>query len=139
VTPAHLNWGEAEVKDSKLAVKLEGEIPTGWKQSFETTVRLLGGGEWGKVQLKKRSVQVNKVSAGSEEKLRHFLESVVEQANADHPPKEQQKTDEPEREKAADDDDGGPDAEMTERFRSFAQPDGESEQQDSGEPGGGDR
>jgi hypothetical protein len=135
VTAAHLNWAEAEVKDSTLVVGLEGEIPTGWKQSFETTVRLLGAGGWGKVQLKKRTVQVSKVSAGSEERLRHFLESVVEQANADHPPKEE-KADAPDNEKAADDDAGGPDAEMTERFRSFAQPDGESEQQHAGEPGG---
>jgi hypothetical protein len=136
VTPAHLNWAEAEVKDSKLVVGLEGEIPTGWKQSFETTVKLLGGGEWGKVQIKKQAVQVSKVAPGSEEKLRHFLESVVEQANADHPPKEAEKTDEPDKEKAADDDDDSPDAGMTERFRSFAQPGGESQQQDAGEPSG---
>lgn len=136
MTAAHLNWAEAEVKESKLVVGLEGAIPKGWKQSFETTVRLLGGGEWGKVQVKKRTVQVNKVSAGSEEKLRHFLESVIEQANADHPPKEDEKADEPDRGKAADEDDGGPAAQMTERFRAFAQPGGESEQPDAGEPGG---
>ena len=136
MTAAHLNWAEAEVKDSKLVVGLEGAIPKGWKQSFETTVRLLRGGEWGKVQLKKRTVQVTKVSAGTEEKLRHFLESVVEQANADHPAKEKKEDDEPDKGKVADEDDGGPDAEMTELFRSFAQPGGESGRPDAGEPGG---
>jgi hypothetical protein len=126
MSTANLNWASAEVKDGRLSVALEGELPKGWKQSFETTVRLLGSGDWGKVALKKRTVQVSDVTAGDEEKLRHYLESVVEQANASRG------VDEPEREESADepegkrDDDNDPDAQMTERFRSFAGTGGEA-------------
>jgi hypothetical protein len=116
-----LSWSAAEVKHSKLTVPLEGDVPKGWKKSFEATVLLLGRGDWGEIQLKRGSVQVSDVEPGSEEKLRHHLESVVAQANADHEPEESEEeapdADEPESETT--DDDDGPDAEMTQRFRSF--------------------
>ncbi|MBV9804840.1 MAG: hypothetical protein JO130_16690 [Solirubrobacterales bacterium] len=115
-----LEWASAEVEDARLTVTLKGEVPKGWKQSFERTVQLLGDGEWGAVTLKKQTVQVSDVSQGSEDKLRHHLESIVAQANADQEPRE--------RDAGADGDgDGeepeGPDAEMTGRFRAFAEAD----------------
>jgi hypothetical protein len=121
-----LNWSTAKVEDSKLTVDLDGELPSGWKDSFDAVARLLASSaEWGEVSLKgKKSVRVADVSDGSEERLRHFLESVVAQANADHTP------DEPDRDEDAEDeeDEGGdddrdaasPDDEMSERFRSFS-------------------
>jgi hypothetical protein len=110
----NLEWATAEVKDAKLTVALQGDPPEGWNDSFERTVKLLGDGEWGEVALKKGSVQVSEVPAGSEDKLRHHLEAIVAQANAAH--------EEPD---AEDDDAEGPDAEMTERFRAFAEEDDE--------------
>src|SRR5437588_1226113 len=77
-----LGWGSAEVKDAKLTVALDGKVPRGWKQSFERTVRLLGDGEWGAVQLRKGAVQVVGVTPGTEEKLRHHLDAIVAQANS---------------------------------------------------------
>ena len=62
-----LDWSTAEVKKSTLAVALEGDIPKGWRRSFQTTVRLLGSGEWGEVQVKKNKVQVSDVEPGTEE------------------------------------------------------------------------
>lgn len=121
MSAASLNWAGAEVHEGKLAVEVQGEVPSGWRKSFQTTVRLLGGGESGKVDLKKRTVQVTGVVPGSEEKLRHFLESAIEQANTTHPPKEPD-SEEPEGGEASDDD--RPDAVMTRRFRSFADPRG---------------
>src|SRR5689334_1785888 len=122
-----LNWSTAKVEDSKLTVDLDGDLPSGWKESFDAVARLLSGStDWGEVSLKKKSVGVIDVSEGSEERLRHFLESVVEQANADHRP------DDPERDDSGDDDadevqdgdddrdESAPDSEMSERFRSFA-------------------
>jgi hypothetical protein len=111
-----LNWATATVKDGKLTVDLEGEIASGWKRSFESTVTLLPGGDWGEIQVKKQRVRVTDVTPGVEEKLRHHLESVVEQANADV------RAPEPEREDDESDDDRGKglDAKMTESFRSFA-------------------
>jgi hypothetical protein len=119
--PVTLNWASAEVRDGRLVVALEGDVPSGWKQSFERTVTLLRGGEWGKVQVRKGAVSVSEVGSGSEEKLKHFLESVVEQANADHAPDEDEDSeDESSKEdERADSEDDGPDADMTERFRSF--------------------
>ena len=118
-----LDWSAAEVEDARLTVPLAGDIPKGWKQSFETTVRLLGGGEWGEIQVKRDKVRVGDAERGSEDKLRHHIEAVVAQANADHEPAEGDEDDE-----APDTDEPGagaggggegPDAEMTRRFRSF--------------------
>ncbi|MGI9184144.1 MAG: hypothetical protein ACR2GZ_04135 [Solirubrobacteraceae bacterium] len=123
-----LDWSTAEVKGATLTVALDAKTPPGWKESFTTTVRLLGGGEWGEVALKKRTVRVNGVIGGQEEKLRHFLDSVVGQANASHPS-------EPDQSKSEDDADSdqseGPDAELTARFRAFAQPSADADE-DSG-------
>lgn len=123
-----LDWSTAEVKRATLTVALDGKTPSGWKESFATTVRLLGGGEWGEVAFKKRTVRVKDVVAGQEEKLRHFLDSVVEQANASRPGE----TDRPESETDAESDQAeGPDAEMTKRFRSFAEPTPEASEDSS--------
>jgi hypothetical protein len=118
---ASLNWATANVKNAKLTVELEGELPSGWKGSFETTARLLGGPSgWGDVSLnrKRKTVSVSDVAEGTEERLRHYLESVVEQANAAHP-SEQPEAEEAEEDSEAGGDDGA-DAQMSDRFRSFA-------------------
>jgi len=118
-----LDWGKAEVREAELTVTLDGDLPRGWKDTFERTAELLGRGEWGKLKLKKRTVCVSGVAPGVEDKLRHFLESVVQQANADHPPAESEsEADEDARdsEDVSEDSGGTEDAEMTERFQSFA-------------------
>jgi hypothetical protein len=121
-----LNWSTAKVEDSKLTVDLDGELPSGWKDSFDAVARLLASSaEWGEVSLKgKKSVRVADVSDGSEERLRHFLESVVAQANADHTPDDSDRDEdaEDEADEGGDDDRdaASPDDEMSERFRSFS-------------------
>jgi len=122
MAPVTLNWSTAEVKKAKLTVALDGDIPKGWRGSFESTVRLLGAGDWGEIQIKKSKVQVGDVEPGTEEKLRHHLDAVVAQANADHEPEESEDDEAPdadESEPGATDEDVGRDAEMTRRFRSF--------------------
>src|SRR5438270_13005168 len=103
MSEAKLNWSTAKVDDSALRVDLDGEIPSGWKESFDTVARLLAGSsDWGEVSLKKKkTVCVSGVSEGSEERLRHFLESVVEQANADQRPDDSERE---ESDEAADED-----------------------------------
>src|SRR5690242_5194764 len=127
MTDVKLNWSTAKVDDSKLTVGLDGELPSGWKDSFDAVARLLASSaDWGEVSLKgKKSVCVADVSEGSEERLRHFLESVVEQANADHRPDDSERDDSDE--DADEDEDGdeerdeaGSDSKMSDRFRSFA-------------------
>ena len=120
---ARLKWSTSKVADAKLAVELEGDVPKDWRRSFEATVRQLGVGAWGDVEIKKNTVRVSGVAPGSEDKLRHHLESIVEQANAS------QRLAEAEAETAVEDAESpakdGPDAQMTERFRSFAEEEGQ--------------
>jgi hypothetical protein len=118
--PVKLSWSAAEVKDARLTVALEGVVPKGWKQSFERTVKLLGDGDWGPVELKRKTVQVSDVAPGTEDKLRHHLEAIVAQANAAHEDDGDEEREERE----------GPDAEMTDRFRAFAEDDDEAEEGD---------
>jgi hypothetical protein len=109
-----LEWASAEVKDGTLTVGLESDPPKEWRRSFERTATLLGNGDWGEIQLAKGAVRVARVTAGSEDKLRHHLEAIVAQANAAN---EEGETDED------GDEPEGPDAEMTERFKAFAEED----------------
>jgi hypothetical protein len=125
---AKLNWASAQVSDGALKVELDGELEKGWKDSFNTTVRLLGNGDWDEVELKKGSIRVSGVTPGTEDKLRHYLESVVAQANASQAPPEEEATEGDDENATTDEDDGGPDAEMTARFRAF---DEGSDDQDS--------
>jgi hypothetical protein len=121
--PITLSWPEAEVKDAELTVPLDGDVPKGWKQSFERTVALLGHGDWGEISVKKDRLVVRDVTPGSEAKLKHHLEGVVAQANATLDAAEDGESEEPDDgERALEQDSADqrrdPDAEMTERFRS---------------------
>ncbi|HEY1566191.1 MAG TPA: hypothetical protein VGF68_04215 [Solirubrobacteraceae bacterium] len=114
-----LQWSAAEVRHGTLTVSIDGDRPRGWKSSFLHTVRLLGGGGWGEVSLKKATVTVADVPEGSEEELRFFLEGVVQQANATHVDADDDDTDE---DTGQDDSAGEPDGDdadtrMTSRFR----------------------
>ena len=116
-----LEWSASTVRDSTLTVPVTGDRPKGWKSTFHHTVRLLGGGAWGDVTLKKARVKVADVPEGSEEELRFFLEGVVQQANAAHVPPETEDDALPEHDdegEAESDDDA--DGRMTSRFRDFA-------------------
>jgi len=118
--PPTLQWSAAEVRDGTLTVEIDGDRPQGWKATFEQTVRLLGGGGWGEVVLKRGKIRVTDVGEGSEDELRHFLEGAVQQANATHVQTEddaEDPADEPASEPRGDGDDA--DARMTSRFRDF--------------------
>jgi hypothetical protein len=119
-----LDWGQAKVKDGKLTVSLAGDPPSGWNDTLEKTAALLSNGDWDTVRMKKHTVTVEGVRPGAEDKLRHFLESVVQQANATHEPDEEDEgSDEEsggEENEQQPDEPGNEDSEMTERFRSFA-------------------
>jgi hypothetical protein len=82
---------------------------------------LLGHGDWGDVRLRKGKVRVSDVTPGDEEKLRHHLEAIVLQANADEQGEEGADSSPGQDAEADEQQDRGPDAEMTARFRSFAE------------------
>ena len=122
MSSVNVNWDTARVKDAKLAVELDGELSSEWKDSFETTIRLLGHGDWGEVKLKKQEIRVSDVAPGSEEKLRHHLEGVVAQANADVEAAQSEADADSD---GGEPDDKGADADMTRSFRSFGSSDTE--------------
>lgn len=115
-----LDWNSAKVEKYRLTVELEGELASDWKKTFARTLKLLDTGNWGEVELKKKTVCVAEVPPGTEEKLRHFLESAVEQANADQRSDDSEGDEQREEDREAADEERGEDAEMTGRFRSFA-------------------
>jgi hypothetical protein len=129
-----LNWAQASVDGGELAVPLAEEVPEGWAQHFETTVKLLGTRRWSKVALEDQTVHVEGVSPGGEDDVRFYLEGVVEQANSAH--QADQEHEEGQKDEDADDREDeqepqGEDAEMTERFREFAaEPADEEEDQE---------
>lgn len=112
-----LDWSTAEVHDGTLTVTLDGKPPKEWRARFKTTVRLLDHGSW-KVELKKGEISVKTITVGDEDRVRHFLESAVLEANGALAPDESD-TDGEDNDDAASRQDG-PDTEMTERFRAFA-------------------
>ena len=114
-----LKWETAEVVGTTLTVALGGAVDKAWRHNFETTIALLSDGEWGEVALKKQKVRVSDVKPGTENKLRHFLESVLLQANAARGRDEVDSGDASEAGRADSDTDLR--VEMTERFRSFAE------------------
>jgi hypothetical protein len=117
-----LEWSTAKVHDGKLTVDLDASPKSDWKASFERVAKLIGA-DWDEVVIKKRKISVKGAMEGREEKLRHFLESVVKQANADRRATEAasngdaQSADEGEGDAGEEDD---PDSRMTERFRAFS-------------------
>ena len=122
---ASLDWSSAEVKNGVLSVGLDGERPKGWNKTFAATAAMLGGGAtWDKVELRKDRIKVSGVAPGVEEKLRHFLESVVLQTNADHAPEPDDESDEDQddREEESSQEDSGDDSDsdLTSRFKAFA-------------------
>ena len=120
-----LDWSTAEVSDGKLAVGLSGKPPNKWRDTFERTATLLGGGWTVALSPKKGSVQVSSVQPGDEERVRQFLEGAVLEANTtlvseqelfDGQPAEEQE-DEPDSEAP----EPSRDEQLTGRFREFAQ------------------
>ncbi len=121
-----IDWSTAQVSDGALVVELGGEPTASWAKHVGEVIERLdrAAGRWGKIECSQKRIKVGEVGAGSEADLRHFLESVVQQANADYAPEPEPEGD--------DDADGGSEAdrEMTAAFRGFAD---EGASEDSGD------
>ena len=119
-----LDWSSAEVHDGTLVISLDGKVRKAWADAFKRTTRLLNRGTWEEVSLRKGKVRIQTIAPGQEDRVRHFLESVVLQANT-----ATETTDEAEAERSEDanpveEEDAGDvseDEEMTRRLRSFAE------------------
>jgi hypothetical protein len=113
-----IDWANAEVHDGALTAPLSGSASKAWREHFNGVLRLLehSNGVWGEVKLTKKAIEVGDLRAGSEADLRHFLESIVVQVNAELAPAEQPSSDAQE----PVDPEQRADREMTETVRSFA-------------------
>jgi hypothetical protein len=80
-----IDWANVAVRDGSLSVRLTGDVPKGWDKDFKVVLALLGKGSdgWGEINVNKKAIEVANVRQGSEGDLRHLLESVLLQVNAD--------------------------------------------------------
>lgn len=89
--PTHeIDWGSATIEDATLSVKLTGDAPKEWRESFDPVLALLGRNhsQWGEIALRKSEIKVTEVQQDAAPDLRHFLESIVQQVNSDLEPEE---------------------------------------------------
>lgn len=118
-----IDWASAEVHDGDVTVELSGKSSKAWRERFDTVLRLLGpsGGGWGEVKLTKGAIRVKSLQPQAEGDLRHFLESLVVQVNAELPAEQREGQDD--EEAGAEPVDRGAilDAEMAATLRSFAE------------------
>jgi hypothetical protein len=114
--PASIDWENAQVKGGTAIVPLSGDASKAWSRRFEGVAALLArnDGGWAEIGLKKQAITIIRLRPGSEDDLRHFLESVVVQVNSELAPDPEQQASEPDDPQAAQDE------QMAERLRSFS-------------------
>jgi hypothetical protein len=112
-----IDWASAEVSGGDVVVGLTGDASTAWSERFDAVLALLAqsGPRWGEIAVTKKAIKVSSVQAGAEDDLRHFLESVVVQVNAELVPHDDSPGGEPADPQAAQD------ADMAEKLRSFSE------------------
>lgn len=114
--PRQIEWGSAQIEGGTLTVELAGASSKAWRARFENVLTLLdtAHSSWGEVSLIKKAIKVADVGQGSEADLRHFLESIVLQANSDTEP------DAPLPDDEGEDHEPNTDEQIAETFRGFA-------------------
>ena len=116
-----IDWSSAEITDGTLSVALAGEVPKGFAKRVRGVLALLdqGSGGWGKITVHKNTITVAEIQQGSEDELRHLLESALMQANADLEQPDKPNPDTPPPDDSTPDDSTDRDRAMTNTFRSF--------------------
>lgn len=121
MTGIQLDWSTAEVSDGELKVRFTDKAPKKWRESFARTATLLSRETWELNEVKPGQVRVSPIRPGDEERVKHFLESAVLEANSTLIGEEELFA--PEDAQATEENDAArqsPDEEMTARFRAFA-------------------
>lgn len=111
----HIKWSSTQIEDGTFIVELTGPDSKAWSGRFEAVLALLDTPHsgWGEVRLRKKGIQVNQLQQGTEEQLRHLLESIVMQVNTDAGAEENDPESETESEPDSDE-------QMAATFRGFA-------------------
>ena len=119
-----IDWASAAVSGGTLTVELTGEAPRGWRGHFEGVLRLLdqAGGRVGQDLDRPQHDHGRRRARRPRGDLRHLLESVIQQVNADlglgqDPPEEDADGEPTEAERAHE-----ADRAMAAAFRAFAEP-----------------
>ena len=86
VSATGIDWGGAVVEDATLKVGLTARPTRAWAQRFRMVLALLdrSSGEWDAISLRADAITVTNLREGSEEKLRHMLESIVTEVQGGH-------------------------------------------------------
>jgi hypothetical protein len=118
-----IDWSSAAVRDGDVTIDLAGKAPKPLRERFEAVRALLGESSagWDDVKLVKRTIHVHGLEPGTEPDLRHFLESIVVQVNAELSGDEADEADEADARHPGDRA-AIADAEMTATLRAFAEP-----------------
>jgi hypothetical protein len=119
-----IEWESAEVDGGTLTVKLSEAASKEWRDRAAGVAEVLaerGRGRWGDVKVKKDTIRVAGLSEGEESDVRHFLESVVLEANSVLGGDDEDGDDEgePSGDDEVGEDGDTPDRRMTDAFRSF--------------------
>ncbi len=119
--PRNIDWATAEAQDATLTVDLTGASSKVFKQRFERVLALLDTphSRWGAVRVNRKGIQVADVNEGAEAELRHFLESIVLEANSELTSPEET-TNGADDEAPPIDEGGRANRQMTATFRAFA-------------------
>jgi hypothetical protein len=119
--PRNIDWATAEIQNATLSVELTGASSKVFKQRFERVLALLdtAHSHWGDVRVKRTGIRVADVQQGAEGELRHFLESIVLEANSELTSPEES-TNGAEDETSPIDEAVQADRQMTAAFRAFA-------------------
>jgi hypothetical protein len=116
---SEIDWSSAEVHEGNVVVALTGKPSKAWGDSFDGVLRLLGpgGSGWDKIALDKKTIKVHGLQPKAEGDLRHFLEAVVVQVNAElaEPASESERAEPADPQEIED-------QEMTATLRSFGEP-----------------
>jgi len=121
MTAMQLDWSTAEVSDGRLTVDFSERTPKQWREAFVRAATLLSHDTWELDEVKPGRVRLSPVRLGEEERVRHFLESAVLEANSTLVGEEElfQPTSPDESEEHDGEAEPRPDAELTARFRAF--------------------
>jgi hypothetical protein len=109
-----IDWASSDVSDGQLTVAFTEKPSKDWTERLQAVIERLAprGSGWGDIKIGKKKLRIDAVQPGSEDDLRHFLDSAILQANAS--------SDEDEDEDTPADARSERDQALTDAFRAFA-------------------
>lgn len=115
-----LDWSSAEVDDGTLVVSVSSRPPKKWREAFERAAALLSHGNWTtRISQRGAAVRLDPVQLGEEERVLHFLEGALLEANRTILSEDELFEEAPSA-GAAEEPEVSADEQLTQRFRAYA-------------------